>query len=63
MITQRARFSVAHELGHAVLHSGFIKQQKIHTIQEYLVSTKSLSDDEYRDFEWQANEFAGRFFT
>ncbi len=57
---RRVRFSIAHELGHAVLHSDFIRSQRIESIESYLAFTTSLTDEEYSDFEWQANEFAGR---
>ena len=60
---RRVRFSIAHELGHAVLHSEFIRSQQITSVSEYLEFTRSLTDEEYSDFEWQANEFAGRLLV
>lgn len=44
----RQQFSLAHELGHWVLHSGIINPQE-------------LDNDEYRDMEEQANRFAMEF--
>lgn len=61
--SRRVRFSLAHELGHAVLHSDFIRSQQIESIERYVEFTRSLSDEEYSDFEWQANEFAGRLLV
>ncbi|HKL86329.1 MAG TPA: ImmA/IrrE family metallo-endopeptidase [Treponemataceae bacterium] len=61
--SRRVRFSIAHELGHAILHSNFIKQQHIESIADYTKFIRSLSDEEYSDFEWQANEFAGRLLV
>jgi len=59
----RIRFSIAHELGHAILHGEIIKNQHISNIEDYLSFERSLSDLEYKGFEWQANEFAGRLLV
>ena len=60
---RRIRFSIAHELGHAVLHSGFIRKQRIESVEDYAAFLRSMSDEEYYDFEWQANEFGGRLLV
>lgn len=60
---RRIRFSIAHELGHAVLHSGFIRRQRIESVEDYTAFIRSMSDEEYNDFEWQANEFGGRLLV
>ena len=55
----RLRFSFAHEVGHLVLHDYFYRQFSFESIEEYLHFEDDLPEDKYRDFEWQANEFAG----
>lgn len=60
---RRVRFSIAHELGHAVLHSDFIRKQRIESVEDYVAFLRSMSDEEYNDFEWQANEFGGRLLV
>jgi len=59
----RVRFSIAHELGHAILHFDKIKELRIESIEEYIAFTRSISDEDYSAFEWQANEFAGRLLV
>lgn len=61
--TSRIRFSIAHELGHAIIHKDFIRMQHISTIEDYLTFERSFTDMEYSGFEWQANEFAGRLLV
>ncbi|MCX7025321.1 MAG: ImmA/IrrE family metallo-endopeptidase [Spirochaetes bacterium] len=60
---KRVRFSIAHELGHAVFHLDALKKLKIESIEDYLAFTRAISDEDYRAFEWQANEFAGRLLV
>lgn len=36
---------------------------RIGSIADYVSFTRSISDDEYQSFEWQANEFAGRLLV
>jgi len=52
----RARFSVAHELGHVVLHSGI--WQKCHTLDDTLAMQKRIKTS-YCNIERMANHFAG----
>jgi Zn-dependent peptidase ImmA (M78 family) len=55
------RFTLAHELGHMVLHGAFYKQFKIENLAAYVDFVSGISEDEYRLIETQANEFAGLF--
>ena len=63
----RMRFSFAHEIGHFVLHKNTYKdiynKLKISTPEEWKNFTMTMPETEYRNFEWQANEFAGRFLV
>jgi Zn-dependent peptidase ImmA (M78 family) len=55
----RLRFSLAHEIGHYMLHGYIYKKFAIDTPQEYIDFVMSLPENEYKSIEWQANEFAG----
>jgi hypothetical protein len=55
----RLRFSFAHEVGHFILHKDVYKHFDIDTPEEYYDFLIHFPDDQYRSFEWQANEFAG----
>ena len=54
-----SRFTIAHEIGHKVLHSGIYEKAKITTIDQYHKFSSSISEEEYKRFEDQANNFAG----
>lgn len=54
----RIRFSIAHELGHYVLHKDIISPS--FTGGRIISNT---GKKEYSQFEWQANEFAGRLLV
>jgi hypothetical protein len=56
----RLHFSVAHELGHTVLHLEIIKTTKFDAIQEWLDFYGEIVESEYDMLELQANEFARR---
>ena len=59
----RLRFSLAHEVGHFVLHRQMFKKISFRTPQEWKSFILDLPENEYRSFEWQANEFAGRLLV
>ena len=57
----RWRFTVAHELGHIVLHSAAIRQSQIGSIEESIddeVIDMEISDETIKRMEIQANTFA-----
>lgn len=56
---RRVRFSMAHELGHIVLHREFLKSNPYKTIEEWLRFLLKDNDREYGILEFQANVFAG----
>jgi Zn-dependent peptidase ImmA (M78 family) len=55
----RLRFSFAHEVGHLVLHDYFYRQFSFRSVEDYLRFERDIPEERHRDFEWQANEFAG----
>lgn len=55
----RARFTFAHELGHAVMHGDFLKSGLEGRVPRRLYKRTTLPA--YLDPEWQANRFAGGF--
>jgi hypothetical protein len=61
--TNRMRFSFAHELGHFVLHKDIYTDLDITSPEEWRLFILNVPENEYRNFEWQANEFAGRLLV
>ena len=59
----RMRFSFAHELGHFFLHKDFYTTVVFESAEEWKEILLSLPDTDYRYFEYQANEFAGRLLV
>jgi hypothetical protein len=54
----RARFSVAHEIGHAVLHAEkLIEITRIDHNRRIMLRSDSKATPVYKDSEWQANKF------
>jgi hypothetical protein len=60
-IEQRLRFSVAHELGHCVLHKDYMKD--VSFTSEAGFKTWVLQQRSDQTAEYQADEFAGRFLV
>jgi Zn-dependent peptidase ImmA (M78 family) len=58
---RRVRFSLAHELGHFVLHREVFGDLKIKSWEDYYRFYLEAPDDQYRFLEDQANKFAGYF--
>ena len=61
--SNRVRFSFAHEIGHYILHKDVIEQIGMSTTDEWKDSVLALVEKEYKGYEWQANEFAGRLLV
>lgn len=59
----RMRFSFAHELGHFFLHKSFYSTVAYESAEEWKDVILSMPDTEHRNFEFQANEFAGRLLV
>jgi len=58
----RLRFSVAHELGHYVLHREKAEQQKFRSLDEFFWWTRTNGGEKH-PLEQEANEFAGRLLV
>ena len=58
----RLRFSLAHELGHCILHRKLTGESKFKTLDDFRNWMKSYNDARY-SLEWEANEFAGRLLV
>ncbi len=59
----RLRFSVAHEIGHLILHCDIYGGLKHATAAEWFDYISAIPDVEYGWVEWQAYEFAGRLLV
>lgn len=58
----RLRFSLAHELGHIVLHKELVNNLKFSDLDDFLRWTRMYEKDRY-SLEMEANEFAGRLLV
>jgi hypothetical protein len=59
----RMRFSFAHELGHLFLHKDLYTKLGVDSPEGWKDFILNVPENEYRSFEWQANEFAGRLLV
>ncbi|MGA9754740.1 MAG: ImmA/IrrE family metallo-endopeptidase [Desulfobaccales bacterium] len=59
----RLRFSLAHELGNYFLHKDVYSDLPLVSTEEWKDFILNVPEAEYENFEWQANEFAGRFLV
>ena len=55
----RYRFTLAHEIGHLILHENVYSQCRFKTTREWKKFIENFPEKEYSWLEWQANEFAG----
>lgn len=55
----RYRFTLAHEVGHFILHKDLYEKQKFKTADDWKEFIKRFPEKQYNWFEWQAYEFAG----
>jgi len=54
----RLRFSLAHEVGHFILHQKVYSSFQIKEIEDIYQLIERISDQSYRSLEWQASRFA-----
>jgi Zn-dependent peptidase ImmA (M78 family) len=59
----RLRFSVAHEIGHLILHRDIYAGLKHATAREWFDDISAIPEVEYGWVDWQAYEFAGRLLA
>ena len=57
--SNRYRFTLAHEIGHMILHGYLYKQFEFNTIDEWVEAIENMPLKQREMAEWQANEFAG----
>ncbi len=60
---KRVRFTIAHELGHYVLHRSTIDNQKFENENDWIKFRMGINDETLGWFETQASEFAGRLLV
>ena len=58
----RLRFSLAHELGHIMLHRDLVKDLKFTSLQVFRDWTQRCQQSRF-SLEWEANEFGGRLLV
>lgn len=59
----RLKFSIAHELGHYVLHREVFKSIPRETSSQWIEFMQGMPDDQYGFLEFHAYEFAGRLLV
>lgn len=59
-VENRARCSIAHEIGHLILHGKILSNQKISNTVELDKFLSSIDEDEYGWLEYQAYSFANQ---
>ena len=59
----RMRFSIAHELGHFVLHADIYRAVAHKSVEEWIDFVQRIPEDQYGFVEFQAYEFAGRLLV
>ena len=55
----RYRFTLAHEVGHVVLHANLFKGHRFRGVDEWKQFVRTFPDLELSRLEWQAHSFAG----
>jgi hypothetical protein len=59
-LQNRLRFTIAHEIGHYVLHEATYKDVIFGSVDDWLDFFEDFPQIEYRKLEWHCDEFAGR---
>jgi Zn-dependent peptidase ImmA (M78 family) len=57
--SRRYRFTLAHEMGHIILHAEILKRSQVASVEEYLDFVNDIGEEAHRWTEWQADCFAG----
>jgi hypothetical protein len=55
----RYRFTLAHEVGHVVLHADLFKEHRFRSVVEWKRFVRAFPDLDLSRLEWQAHSFAG----
>ena len=59
----RYRFSLAHEVGHLLLHSDLYREVQLRSFEDWLSFQDTLDPDLRDSLEWQARSLAGRILV
>ncbi len=59
----RLRFSIAHEIGHLVLHADIFSKIQYASVEEWINFFQKIPEDQYTWIEQHAYEFAGRLLV
>lgn len=59
----RIRFSLAHEFGHYILHSGLVRDFHFEDVEEWVEFMHRVPEEQHKWFEFHAHEFAGRLLV
>lgn len=59
----RLRFSLAHEIGHYILHKDFYTDLKINSFEDFYGFIELIPTEQYGYIETQANKFAGHLLV
>lgn len=62
-LQNRLRFTIAHEVGHYVLHANVYDQAHFSSVDEWANFIQSISDEDYNWLEWHCHEFAGQLLV
>ena len=57
--TERTKFSIAHEIGHSIMHAEWYKSHGPKNLDDYLTFHERINQESYKYLEIQANTFAG----
>lgn len=60
---ERARFTIAHEIGHMLLHKAVYESIKIKSLDEYVNFQNDIPFEAYKKMERQAHWFAGNLLV
>ena len=55
----RYRFTLAHEVGHAIMHEGVYRHRGFNTTGDWKDFMEAFPENQWSWLEWQANQFAG----
>jgi len=59
----RVRFSIAHELGHFILHKDIYREIAYTSVEEWIDFVQTVPEHQYSFIEFHAYEFAGRLLV
>jgi Zn-dependent peptidase ImmA (M78 family) len=59
----RLRFSIAHEIGHLILHGEIFKNLDFDSPEEWISNYSEIPEKTYSSIEYHAYEFAGRLLV